>query len=575
MFASAMRATIREGYDTSRLRSDVMAGLAVGVLAIPLAMALAIASGVPPQHGLYTAAIGGAIAALCGGSRVSVTGPTAAFVVLLAPVAHAYGLGGLALATLLAGVMLLAMGVFRLGRLVEFIPYPVTTGFTAGIGVVIASLQVEDLLGLTLAEHSHHFVARLAELARAISTIHPIDSVIGVATLLLLVFCARRVRVIPGPLIAIPLAAVAAWLVARAGFGEAATIGSRFSFVDAGGITHSGVPLGLPHFELPWRLGNAVGEPLGFSFAIVRDLIGPAATIALLGAIESLLCAAVADGMTGARHDPDGELLGQGLANIVAPFLSGIAATGAIARTATNVRSGATSPVAALVHALLVLGALLALGPLLSYVPMAALAALLVLAAWNMSDVKHVARVLRIAPRQDKLVLVTCFVLTVIFDMVIAVGVGVVLAALLFMRHMATLSGARILDAGSGDTQHDLPSDVLLYEIRGPLFFAAAEKAVGALRRIARSYRRVILDLTAVPTLDITALIALESAIDSLNAGGMEVVIVGAQPQPKHAISTGLGPNGRYRFAADVPHALAIPSEGGMTAPAGTSPAIH
>lgn len=557
MFAAALRSSLAT-YSRSQLRADVLAGLAVGVLAIPLAMALAIASGVPPQHGLYTAIVAGGACAAFGGSRLSVSGPTAAFVVLLAPISAQYGLGGLALATFLAGILLLGMGIARLGGLIQYIPYPVTTGFTAGIGVVIASLQIEDFLGLALLEHSSHFFERIVALSRALPTLHPVDTALGVGTLIGLVLAARFVRRVPAPLLAIPLAAVVAYALHRLGIADAATIGSRFQFVGDDGVVHAGIPSLLPGFAPPWELPDASGAPIGLDFELIRELLGPAFTIAMLGAIESLLCAVVADGMAGTRHDPDAELVGQGLGNMLGTFFGGIAATGAIARTATNVRAGARTPIAAMIHAGLVLGAVLALGPVLSEVPMAALAALLLVAAWNMSDVKHFRRILRIAPRSDKLVLLTCFALTVVFDMVIAVSVGVVLAALLFMRRMVETSNSRLLRADHPELDHALPNDVVLYEIAGPLFFGAAEKAVAALNRISGSCRRVILDLGAVPVLDVTGLIALESAIESLQKKGVGVVVARAQPQPRHAIVSGLASSVHVSFASSVKEAIAL-----------------
>jgi SulP family sulfate permease len=547
MLATALRSAFRAGYTTAHLRRDVLAGLAVGVLAIPLAMALAIASGVPPQDGLYTSIVAGGLCALLGGSRLSVTGPTAAFVVMLAPVSAKYGLGGLALATMLAGVILIAMGVARLGRWIQFIPYPVTTGFTAGIAVVIATLQVEDFLGLRDAVAGEHFHERVAELAAALPQTSGGDAAIGVFTLLALVVLARFLRAVPGPLIAIPVAAllgvaVVNWIPGL----EVATIGSRFSYLAPDGSLQAGIPALPPSFALPWNLPGADGQPLGISLELLRDLLFPAFTIALLGAIESLLCAVVADGMAGTRHDPDGELLGQGVGNFVAPFFGGFAATGAIARTATNVRAGAVSPISGVVHAVLVLLSLLLLGPLLSYVPMSSLAALLLLAAWNMSDVRHVARVLRVAPHSDKAVLLACFLLTVIFDMVVAVSVGVVLASLLFMRRMAELLHTRVIETGSDELEHEVPPGVVVYSIAGPLFFGAAEKAVSALSRIPSATRAMIFDLEAVPAMDVTGVIALESAIASLNRSGVVVMIARAHRQPKTVIGKALA--GRVAF---------------------------
>ncbi len=518
------------------LKPDILAGLVVGVMALPLAMALAIASGVPPQHGLYTSIVAGAVCALCGGSRFNVSGPTAAFVALLVPIAARFGVGGLLVATLMAGVILLAMGLSQLGRLVQFIPYPVTTGFTAGIAVVIATLQMKDFLGLDVVVNQSHFAEKFAALARAVPTANIPDCAVGVTTLALLILLPKVVKRLPSALIALPIAALLGVAIERFFPGsQLATIGSRFTWTDAAGAAHRGIPDVLPNFALPWRLPDAAGVVHEFTFERFRELLGPALTIALLGAIESLLCAVVADGMAGTKHDPNRELIGQGLGNILAPFFGGIAATGAIARTATNVRSGAKSRFAAVFHAIVVLLAMLVLGRWLVYLPMSALAALLLIAAWNMSDARHFVYMVKIAPRSDLAVLLTCFVLTVIFDMVLAVGVGVVLAALLFMQRMADISSTRLVPP-TETHEHDLPPGVLFYEIAGPLFFGAAEKAASALRRIHDECRVVILHLGDVPVMDVSGLVALRSAIRQLRNSGTRVIVAGLQEQPRIVI---------------------------------------
>ncbi|MGQ0612425.1 MAG: C4-dicarboxylic acid transporter DauA [Planctomycetaceae bacterium] len=526
MLAHALRERLKAGYAARDLRADVMAGLVVGILALPLAMALAIASGVPPQHGLYTAIVAGAVCALAGGSRFNVSGPTAAFVAILAPVAARYGVGGLATATFMAGAILVVMGLARMGRLIQYIPHPVTTGFTAGIAVVIATLQVKDFLGLTVPGQPEHYWERAVLLARALPSTRWGDAAIGCLTLALLLLSPRVTRRVPAPLIAIPVASlVALWI-------PAATIGTRFSFLDASGATLPGIPTVPPAFGMPWNLPGPGGPLLGLSWELVRELLMPATTIALLGAIESLLCAVVADGMAGTRHDPDAELLGQGLGNLAAPLFGGIAATGAIARTATNVRSGARSPVASAVHALFVLGAVLALGRWLRHVPMSALASLLLLAAWNMSDVRHVMHMIRVAPRSDVVVLCTCLTLTVAFDMVIAVVVGVVLAALLFMRRMVELASARFVEPASSPHAHDLPPGVILYEVAGPFFFGAAQKLVSALGRVAADCRAVVLNLSGVPVMDMTGLVALQSLVQGLASRKTMVILTALRDQP-------------------------------------------
>ncbi len=518
------------------LKADVLAGLVVGVLALPLAMALAIASGVAPQHGLYTSIFAGAACAAFGGSRFNVSGPTAAFVALLVPISARFGLEGLLVATFMAGAILLLMGLAQLGRLVQFIPYPVTTGFTAGIAVVIATLQMKDFLGLDVVTSQEHFWEKVAALARAVPNANGPDLAVGVFALAGLVVLPRFVHKLPPALLVLPAAAVLAWAIERWMPGaRVATIGSRFSWTDELGAVHGGIPDVLPSFSLPWRLPDADGRVSPFTFEHFRELVGPSLTIALLGAIESLLCAVVADGMAGTKHDPNRELIGQGIGNLLAPCFGGIAATGAIARTATNVRAGARTRSAAVVHAFVVLLAMLALGRWLAYLPMSALAALLLIAAWNMSDARHFLYMVRIAPRSDLAVLLTCFGLTVVFDMVLAVGVGIVLAALLFMRRMAEISSTRLLPPIESQS-HDLPQGVLFYEIAGPLFFGAAEKAVSALQRIHDDCKAVILHLGDVPAMDVSGLVALRSAIRQLRSSGARVIVAGLEPQPRGII---------------------------------------
>lgn len=529
---TALRDKLRGGYDLSKLRADVLAGISVGIVAVPLAMALAIGSGVPPQYGLYTAIVAGLIIALTGGSRFSVSGPTAAFIVILHPIAEQYGLGGLVTAGFMAGLMLIGMGVARMGKLIQFIPYPVTTGFTTGIALVIASLQIKDFFGLELAAQPEHFLERLWLLAQAAPSFHASDLLIGALTLGLLLVWPRFKTGLPAPLVGMLAATLLAWLLGNwiDGF-QPATIASRFSYVQDG-QTLPGIPPLLPQFLLPWHLPGADGQAAGLSLSLIKDLIGPAMAIALLGAIESLLCAVVADGMTGTKHDPDAELIGQGIGNTIAPFFGGIAATGALARTAANIRAGARGPLAAVFHALFILLVLIALAPWLSYLPMAALAALLLLVAWNMSELKHFRHILRVAPGSDILVLLVCFGLTVIFDMVIAITVGVVLASLLFMNRIATLSGGKHIAADHVHLESALPDGVRLYQVSGSLFFGAAEKAMRALHDIGTQPRAVIIDISDITNMDVSGLIALDSAIQRLRGAAVLVAVAGVRGQP-------------------------------------------
>ncbi|MFO0615429.1 MAG: C4-dicarboxylic acid transporter DauA [Polyangiaceae bacterium] len=518
---------LRRGYRGADLRADLAAGIVVGIVALPLSMALAIAIGAPPQHGLYTAIFAGSITALLGGSKFQVTGPTAAFVVILAPIVSKYGLTGLLTAGFMAGAMLFALGAARLGGLIRYIPLPVTMGFTTGIATVIATLQLKDVFGLEAGKLPESFTEKIQALWTARGTAHWGDVVIAALTMLLLLGVPRLIKRIPAPLVAISVAALTATALHHfvPSF-DVATIGSRFhSTVDGKEI--AGIPPILPHPALPWGSGVP-------TFALVRELLSPAIAIALLGAIESLLSAVIADGMTGTKHDSNAELVGLGVANMIAPIFGGIAATGALARTATNVRGGARSPIAAVIHAIVVLLAMLLLAPLVAYIPMASLAALLLLVAWNMSEVHRFVALARVSPKSDVFILLACFFLTVFFDMVVAVSVGFVASAILFMRRMASLTATRVqLDSLEEAGPTALPEHTALYEIHGPLFFGAAETAIATLNAIQHAdVRTVIIHLGRVPTIDATGFAALTRAIESLERRGCGVVLAGPLPEP-------------------------------------------
>ncbi len=536
--AAALRAVLREGYGAADLRADLMSGLVVGIIALPLAMALAIAVGVPPQYGLYTSIVSGGLMALLGGSRMQVSGPTAAFIVILAPIYTRFGMAGLLLSGVLAGLMLIAMGLLRTGKLIEFIPYPVTTGFTAGIAVVIATLQLKDVFGLKLASAPEHYLDRVAAMWAARGTFSPWELVVGAVTFALLRLWPRVTTRVPPAIVALPIAAALAaaigWLVPGV---QVATIASRFHTV-VNGVTVDGIPPLPPMPLLPWAQGGPGGVPFELSFATLRALLPSAFAVAMLGAIESLLSAVVADGMARTRHDPDAELMAQGIGNVVGPFFGGIPATGAIARTATNIRYGGRTPVAAIVHAGVILLAVLALAPLLGYLPMAALAALLVNVAWTMSEAKHFVHIVRVAPKSDVVTLLTCFTLTVVFDMVIGVSVGLVLAAMLFMRRMADVTQSKLwvddvhpLAAGT-----PVPRDVVLYDVSGALFFGAAQKAMGTLQNINDNVHAVVLHMGRVTAMDMTGLVALESTIAALNQRHCVAILSTVREQPMEVL---------------------------------------
>ena len=498
---------------------NLVAGLIVGVVALPLAMAFAIASGARPEQGLYTAIIGGACVSLFGGSRVQIAGPTGAFVAILAGVTARYGISGLEAATLMAGIILVLMGAAKMGAVIRFIPAPVIVGFTAGIAITIFVGQWRDFLGLPPV-HAEHFHERLWRLIEVMPQLNWPTAALGVASLLLVLYGPRLPGLsrVPGPLLAMTVATVTQATLHLPGI---ATLGTAFG----------GIPRGLPPFALP-----------DLSPAHVITLIGPAFTIALLGAIESLLSAVVADGMSGTRHDSNQELIGQGIANILSPLCGGFAATGAIARTATNIRNGGSSPLAGLIHAATLMAVLLVLTPLAASIPLTSLAAILFVVAWNMSDAGRFAAVIRTAPVADRWILLITFLLTVFVDLIVAVNVGVILAVLQFLRRMAQTVetqpvAARSLEselAGLGLTH--LPPDVLIYEITGPMFFGAIENIRRPLLEIRPYPKTLIIRLDRVPFMDITGIHTLGETIHQLRKRGVEVVLCEANERVREKL---------------------------------------
>jgi SulP family sulfate permease len=457
--------------------------------------------------------VAGLATTLLGGTRVQISGPTGAFIAVLAGITAQFGIAGLQAATLMAGVMLLILGVARLGGVIRFIPSPVIVGFTAGIAVIIWVGQWKDFFGLHPAPSGLHFHEKFLALLEAFRHPHVATTLIAAGTLAILVAGnrvlgkIRGLERLPAPLLAM-LAATAAQAYWH--FDGVATIGSAFG----------GIPRELPGFAWP-----------SLPLVDYLQLVGPAFTIALLGAIESLLTAVVADGMTGTRHDSNQELVGQGIANIVTPLFGGFAATGAIARTATNIRNGATSPIAGVVHALVLLLVILILAPFAAHIPLAALAAILFFVAWNMADAPHVWRLLRTAPRADRLLLIVTFVLTVFVDLVVAVNVGVVLAALLFMRRMAdTVSIEQQSFKDDANEEVVLPHHVLVYRIDGPFFFGAAEKLERTLERLQLGVEVIVLRLGRVPFMDATGLNTLGEIVGRLRKRHIHVLLCGIHP---------------------------------------------
>ena len=526
---SAIKRSIRSKPSFQEIQTNILAGLTVGVIALPLSMALAIASGVAPQHGLYTAIIAGIVIALTGGSKVNISGPTAAFVVVLLPIVHHFGIGGLLMSGLMAGFILVLMGIGRAGRFIEIVPYSVTVGFTAGIGVVIATIQIKDFLGLNIETFDGHYLEKLSVIIQSLSSINWQESLIGVLTLTVLWLWPKFRSKIPGHLVALVIGSISAWMLSYSlPFFSVDTIGSRFTF-EIGGISGNGIPSILPAFEWPWNLPGADGTPIGLSFELIKELLPSAIAIAVLGSLESLLCAVVSDGMSGKKHNPNDELIGQGIGNIVSPFFGGIPATAAIARTAANVKSGGSLPLASVIHGLFILISILLLAPILSYIPMASMAALLLMVAWNMSEAKHFIRTMKIAPRDDVIVLLLCFSLTVLFDMTIAVAVGMGLAAMLFIKSSISLTqGSAIEKSHAG---YDLPESIVVYDINGPLFFGSAQKALKIISSVRPEVRVIILDMTEVTMLDMSAIVAMESIAKDLQKRNVGMVINSLEPR--------------------------------------------
>ncbi len=524
---SAFHTIVKTNKSLASIQGDLLAGLTVGVIALPLSMALAIAVGVPPQHGLYTAIVAGILIALAGGSRVNISGPTAAFVVVLLPIVQQYGLGGLLVSGFMAGVILVLMGLARFGRFIEVVPYPVVVGFTSGIGVVIATLQIKDFLGLDIQSLDGHYLNKLFQIFQSLPTFDWQEALIGFMTLGILAIWPKLRYRIPGHLVALLVGSFSAWLLGYANSDfSVATIGSRFHY-EIDGISGLGVPPVLPGLDWPWNLPGADGQPIGFSFELINTLFASAIVIAVLGALESLLCAVVADGMSGFKHDPNDELIGQGIGNMIAPLFGGIPATAAIARTAANIRAGGISPLSSIIHGLFILASILCLSPLLSYIPMASMAALLLMVAWNMSEARHFIRTIKVAPKDDVITLLACFLLTVIFDMTVAVAVGMGLAGIFFIRKSITRTENLKVETGHSP---DTPAEMAIYDINGPLFFGSTQKAMKNITSVTPEVRVVILDMSEVTMMDMSAIVSMESIVENLSTNKVGLVISNLQP---------------------------------------------
>ncbi|MFT6330192.1 MAG: SulP family sulfate permease [Bermanella sp.] len=543
--AHALRDTLNEApYGLTTFTKDLMAGITVGVIAIPLAMALAIAIGVAPQYGLYTAIIGGFFIPLTGGSRYSVSGPTAAFVVILYPVVQQYGIAGLLIASILAGIILVMMALLRMGRYIEYIPEPVTLGFTGGIAVVIATLQVKDFFGLTITAMPENFTGKIMVLTEALPDFSLWPLIVGLVTLTVMMLWPRLKTSIPAHLPAVVVGSLIAFTFNRQGL-DVATIGSTFTFTLSDGTLGSGIPSVLPNFQWPWLRTQANEAVLVLSWQLAQDLLSAAFAIAMLGAIESLLCAVVLDGMSGKKHSANSELLGQGIGNIITPFFGGITATAAIARSAVNFKTGAKTPIAAMVHAIVVFISLVSLSSVLAYLPMASMAALLIMVAWNMSEAPKALHLLAKAPRSEIFVFMVCFSLTVLFDMVIAITTGIVLASLLFMKQIAEMTKIQDITEHNKLVNLEVPDGWKVFKINGPLFFAAADRVFGELSQLCNKEQGVVLYLDGVSILDSGGVAALNKFIDKCGKSDTYIYLADFQFQPlKTLAKSGFRPDG-------------------------------
>lgn len=544
---------LREGYGRAFFFNDLAAGLTVGIIALPLSLALAIGSGVRPEQGLYTAIVAGFLISALGGSRVQIGGPAGAFMAIVAGIVATHGYDGLAICTLMAGVILIIMGLARLGAFIKFIPYPVTTGFTSGIAVIIFSQQIKDFFGLTVAwtdaagvvrsEPPAEFIGKWQVLIGSMDTINWLALALGAGALIVIGLLRKYAPRVPGALVVVVIGAIL-----TASLGLAVDPASNPNGIETIGTRFGGIPRSLPAPGLPFKLET--WSDVGALWDKARSLVPEATTIAILCAIESLLCAVVADGMIGGRHRSNTELVAQGVANIASIGFGGIPATGTIARTAANVKSGARTPLAGMLHSLTLLVLMLALAPYASQIPLSVLAAVLIMVAWNMAEIDHFRSLMR-APRSDIAVLLTTFGLTVLTDLTIAVGVGMILAAMLFMKRMSEVTDVSALRDELEETgpdlpdvvdpnaiaKRDVPAGIEVYEINGPFFFGIADRLKDTLRELESPPKVFILRMRRVTAIDATAMHALDEFHDKCRKQNTTLLLAGVHAQPIFAMT--------------------------------------
>lgn len=536
----------REGYSLKQFKGDLLGGLTVGIVALPLSIALAIASGVKPEQGLYTAIFAGFVIAVLGGSRAQISGPTGAFIVIVYGIVQKYGYDGLVVATLIAGILLVIMGLARMGAFLKFVPYPVVVGFTSGIALIIASSQVGDFLGLKIEKIPADFVEKWIEYVRHLATIDPYTIAVGLASLLIIIFWPKITHRVPGPLIAILLVT----FIVQYLHIPVDTIASRF-----GGVPNT---LPSPHFPaITWQM--------------VQQMFSPALTIAILAGLESLLAAVVADGMMGTRHRSNMELIAQGAGNIVSVIFGGVPATGAIARTATNIKSGGTTPISSIIHCIFLLLVLLFIGKWAAMIPMATLAAILLVVAYNMSEWREFSHLLK-SPRGDVAVLLATFLLTVFIELTVAIQVGILLAAFLFLQKMSKETHVDVITENLKDDEEfqtrdmtgvEIPAGVEVFEIYGSLFFGAVRQFKESIRVVATKPKVLILRMRQVPTIDASGVHVLEELADEAHENG-QIIIFSAVSRSVYRVMRKSGfveKVGRKSFAADIFAAIKIAAQ--------------
>ncbi|QTQ15540.1 STAS domain-containing protein [Treponema parvum] len=549
MFKPELISSLRT-YNMKSFFADLSAGIIVGVVALPLAIAFGIASGVKPEQGIFTAIVAGFLISALGGSKVQIGGPTGAFVVIVYSVVQQYGYSGLAIATIMAGVMLILLGILKLGGLISFIPYTIITGFTAGIAVTIFTTQIGDFLGLAVSGMPGDFFGKIKVYAKAIGTIDIYTSIVATVSLAAIFIWPRFNKKIPGSLVVIVLSTIVCLTLKKVFGFEIATIGSRYGEI----------PVGLP---LP--------KILSFSGAEIKELFPVSVSIAMLAAIESLLSAVVADGMTGTKHNSNTELIAQGIANIASPIFGGIPATGAIARTATNIKNGGRTPVAGIIHALTLLLITFFLGRYVVYIPMAALAAVLVSVSWNMAGIPAVRELLK-GQKSDSAVLFITFFLTVFIDLTVAIGAGLLFAAFFFIKKMVDISTVReygdisdgLISESEGEKPLNVPDGILVYEVLGPLFFGTVRKFEIAVERAGVEYKVLILRLRHTNYLDAGGIMVLTQLKNACDKKGIKIVLAGVHPQPlklltKTGMAEKIGTENIFdNFAGALKHAVKI-----------------